>query len=1241
MSESRVVVEDAYLDESSSSYILSPIYSRNTKEEIIFINGFLTENKDDYDWHEFISDHVRDKSCYHYRWKAGKLMSLINDAALGTLSLVAKPLVGGAVGELGKLKQVAKAGNKVSKYLPDEINIGSAAKKMVTGKNFSNNVSKSWKEAVENAESAGRELGKYIYNSNKKYILVGHSLGSQVIYNTLRFLDKKDSLDQILSVNLLGGAIQADKYLGLLSRNKSLSVNNYYSKADMVLFFLFNLANINDTASNLGAAGMLLGAAFGALTGGLGMALLAGAAGGVAGSLFGAGLQLFLNNPVGRNIIRSSRARNIRCSYAHNDYVKYFSDIFEGFDYQQRIENATVISAESSKSDIIRQLSHSEGVVFLEEGVYELGELILADLNNLEIKSDGNVIFKDTELTLENCSNLKLEFVNFIAGDEKGKKDQDYFLNLDNSKEISFYGTKLTNQDLKITNSSQVSFIESDLIGESYQLKIASSQLDFQYSNILGPKNAVESKNSNIKFIGSELQGARDFLQSENDKIAIDNTVIKEGYNLFNLNQTEIELSNSLITELARELITATNSKVTLANNTVNKSKQQLIKAAYSKVKLINNLVKSFTGDILTTEHAPELLLEDNRVIDSKKAIVVKSKQDQLRIINNEFEDCEMVLDIRESKDSAIKNNKFTKTNKTAVNILKSKLTLEENSFVENFECIYLEGSKGKIINNSFKDNSNISLKLNNSHCEINSNSFIIFKYKNSSCAVYIYNSKEDNLISQNKFANYYLGIYYCDSNADIKENKFDGNGIGIKASNSLSNIIQNNQFKENKSALRLVINSAAILGEDIKDNHFEANDLNYYSYNSDIKGLDENEEKVLVEDTRELEKKFKRRIKKFYPQMEKIFGQKPLGEDIYYQPDNMKDRLEDHISSYANLDIDEYEDILFLYSRYRNFKEGALITKRYIYSSANNRIRIDKIKDISSSKRYLSFILKSGKEIKVEIDDGHFLKLLLKRSLFNTNPIEDMEEEITNLYQSMGRRPFGSNVSLKGSIDKKKLNNAQKYYARKLKKEDILILGDSTVFGSAKKGFIITKDRFYCHQYSPMQLKSLRAEDKGITSVRINGKKVKYGGSKREGFIGFLNNINALYALNDLFALKVTCPSCKKQVKAKYNKCPKCKLNLMLSIAADSNDPEEIEILVNEGREIETLNKENATPLMIAAKYNQNSEIIAALIDAGAKVDVRDGAGFDPVMYAAINNPNPEVITKLVEAGADINAKI
>jgi uncharacterized protein len=83
---------------------------------------------------------------------------------------------------------------------------------------------------------------------------------------------------------------------------------------------------------------------------------------------------------------------------------------------------------------------------------------------------------------------------------------------------------------------------------------------------------------------------------------------------------------------------------------------------------------------------------------------------------------------------------------------------------------------------------------------------------------------------------------------------------------------------------------------------------------------------------------------------------------------------------------------------------------------------------------------------------------------------------------------------------------------------------------------------------------------------------------------------------------------------------------------------PAKISAAIKTGLNVESRQKDNATPLMIAAGFNQDSKVIQILLNAGAKIDERALGNVTPLMYAAFNQ-DPVVISRLLKAGADLNA--
>lgn len=68
--------------------------------------------------------------------------------------------------------------------------------------------------------------------------------------------------------------------------------------------------------------------------------------------------------------------------------------------------------------------------------------------------------------------------------------------------------------------------------------------------------------------------------------------------------------------------------------------------------------------------------------------------------------------------------------------------------------------------------------------------------------------------------------------------------------------------------------------------------------------------------------------------------------------------------------------------------------------------------------------------------------------------------------------------------------------------------------------------------------------------------------------------------------------------------------------------------------------NHKSNTPLILATKFNDDSDVVRALLVAGADPNARGEYHYSPLELAAIWNENPAVVEALVAAGADPNAR-
>ncbi|TDP85636.1 ankyrin repeat protein [Halanaerobium saccharolyticum] len=104
----------------------------------------------------------------------------------------------------------------------------------------------------------------------------------------------------------------------------------------------------------------------------------------------------------------------------------------------------------------------------------------------------------------------------------------------------------------------------------------------------------------------------------------------------------------------------------------------------------------------------------------------------------------------------------------------------------------------------------------------------------------------------------------------------------------------------------------------------------------------------------------------------------------------------------------------------------------------------------------------------------------------------------------------------------------------------------------------------------------------------------------------------------------------------ARVNKRDSSGRNAIYYAATYNTDSKIINLLVENGADVNSKNKKGLTPLMRASAFN-NYEVVKALIDHGADINSKTESGFTPILYAAKYSNNPEVIDILVENGAEI----
>jgi hypothetical protein len=192
---------------------------------IITINGFLSQkdsnNEKGYqDWENEINKKFKRNSWYHVYWESKRLYDIGSMIASSGTSAVLMEMVRKAA--LHATKQATKK-------------IGPAAS-LITTIQLSTNP---WHVAIKRAEKTGVLLADILKRTDKKYIIISHSLGCRVAYSALRALATTD--ERIIDdVHLTGGAVDNNRENWKIAKQAvSGKIYNYYSKNDWVLRVLY------------------------------------------------------------------------------------------------------------------------------------------------------------------------------------------------------------------------------------------------------------------------------------------------------------------------------------------------------------------------------------------------------------------------------------------------------------------------------------------------------------------------------------------------------------------------------------------------------------------------------------------------------------------------------------------------------------------------------------------------------------------------------------------------------------------------------------------------------------------------------------------------------------------------------------------------------------------------------------------------------------------------------------------
>lgn len=196
------------------------------KPALITVNGFLSQRGEAHErWTPGIASRFPDREWFHVQWEAKRL------ASLGALCT--------AGGTCEGLRMVLKkAAKRAAKQAKKRLNASATAAQMLAL------CTNPWHVAFVNAEKAGVLLADILSRCDRRnFILIGHSLGSRVIYACMQALATTNKR-RIDGCYLLGGAVHngsSDWQAAARALRARGQIHNYWSSNDLVLKYLYSL----------------------------------------------------------------------------------------------------------------------------------------------------------------------------------------------------------------------------------------------------------------------------------------------------------------------------------------------------------------------------------------------------------------------------------------------------------------------------------------------------------------------------------------------------------------------------------------------------------------------------------------------------------------------------------------------------------------------------------------------------------------------------------------------------------------------------------------------------------------------------------------------------------------------------------------------------------------------------------------------------------------------------------------
>ena len=231
-----------------TKYGLLPLYEgSNSKVSHIFINGFMSDEKEEYkaiDWQNGLEKFINpsDKK-FIYKWESSFDYSKLKNHI---------PFKNGFKHEMKKFKHLLPVGVSLS-------TVTRLNPFMILPTSFSSFCLEEWKISKENSVKYGIFLAEEINIqkiTNDKIYLYAHSLGVNLVKNTLLELGKQNIF--VEKVFLFGGAScikNENEWLNVCNLTKK-GVYNFYTKNDSILKYIYRTVELGSTPIGLVPLGL-------------------------------------------------------------------------------------------------------------------------------------------------------------------------------------------------------------------------------------------------------------------------------------------------------------------------------------------------------------------------------------------------------------------------------------------------------------------------------------------------------------------------------------------------------------------------------------------------------------------------------------------------------------------------------------------------------------------------------------------------------------------------------------------------------------------------------------------------------------------------------------------------------------------------------------------------------------------------------------------------------------------------